>query len=192
MNNFVIDCSNIRKKYPGLCAVDFQNVLDMVLTELIGYKSPTKNKGIFGEVEAYCAAIEEQGRKTLHTHILIWLKKWSNIMDAISDPNRKQEVEDIFTQYANQITSTKLNAYMEGYGTPKPFDFSQCHECNLGMEVCSDQDLRNLRTKLGQTQFGNKNIIFCRNCNCGLSSEEIAMKNIWQVVTNMGYKTEES
>ena len=46
----------------------------MVLTELIGYKSPTKNKGIFGEVEAYCAAIEEQGRKTLHTHILIWLK----------------------------------------------------------------------------------------------------------------------
>ena len=72
-------------------------------------------------------------------------------MDTISDPNRKQEVEDIFIQYADQITSTKLNAYMEGYDTPKPFDFSQCHECNLDMEVCNDQDLRNLRTKLGQT-----------------------------------------
>ena len=110
MNDFVIDCSSIQKKYPGLWAVDFRNVLDMIITESIGYKSPTKNKGIFGEVEAYCAAIEEQGRKTLHTHILIWLKSWSNIMDAISDPNRTQEVEDIFTKYVDQITSTRLSA----------------------------------------------------------------------------------
>ena len=81
-------------------------------------------------------------------------------MDAISDPNRTQEVEDIFTKYVDQITSTRLSAYMEDYDSSKPFDFSQCHECNLDMEVYSDQDLRNLRTKLVQTKFGNKNIIF--------------------------------
>ena len=45
-------------------------------------------------------------------------------MNAISDPNRTQEVEDIFTKYVDQITFTRLSAYMEDYDLPKPFDFS--------------------------------------------------------------------
>ena len=68
LTNFVIDCQELRTKYPGLCAIDFQNVLNIVIEDIIGFDNKN-NKGLFGVVEAYCSAVEEQGCKTLHTHI---------------------------------------------------------------------------------------------------------------------------
>ena len=49
LNEFVIECSKIRKQYPGLCAIDFQNILEIVIEEFLGCDK--SNKGIFGEVE---------------------------------------------------------------------------------------------------------------------------------------------
>ena len=49
LNEFVIECSKIRKQYPGLCAIDFQNILEIVIAEFLGFETP--NKGIFGKVE---------------------------------------------------------------------------------------------------------------------------------------------
>ena len=49
LNEFVIECSKIKKQYPGLCAIDFQNILEIVIEEFLGYEK--SRKGIFGEVE---------------------------------------------------------------------------------------------------------------------------------------------
>ena len=46
LSEFVIECSKIRKQYPGLCAIDFQSILEIVIEEFLGYDKP--NKGIFG------------------------------------------------------------------------------------------------------------------------------------------------
>ena len=35
LNEFVIECSKIRKQYPGLCAIDFQNILEIVIEEFL-------------------------------------------------------------------------------------------------------------------------------------------------------------
>ena len=76
------------------------------------------------------------------------------------------------------------------------FTFSKCEEpeCSGAMQHCSDQDLRNLRTRTGETEFGGKSIICCKNeaCKVKLTSEEITMKNINKVVNNIGHKTDDS
>ena len=57
LTDFVIDCQEIRTKYPGLCAIDFQNVLYIVIEDIIGIDNKN-NKDLFGVVDAYCSAIE--------------------------------------------------------------------------------------------------------------------------------------
>ena len=111
LTDFVIECQEIQTKYPGLCAIDFQNVLNIVIEDIIGFDNKN-NKGLFGVVDAYCSAVEEQRRKTLHTHILIWLKYWSQLMNMLGDPLLKEEFITLFTKYADQILTTRINGYM--------------------------------------------------------------------------------
>ena len=63
--------SRIRFQYPGLSTLNFEVLLDIILKEVVGWKS--KLPGFFGRPEAYFYAVEEQSRKTLHVHMLIWL-----------------------------------------------------------------------------------------------------------------------
>ena len=39
--------------------------------------------GMFGRVEAWTAAVKEQGRKTFHAHFLIWLDGWSDLHERL-------------------------------------------------------------------------------------------------------------
>ena len=63
---------NIRKQYPGFCAFDFEEKLDIVLEHLLGWDLDLEQSkdggGAFGGLEAWFGAVEEQGRKTLHIH----------------------------------------------------------------------------------------------------------------------------
>ena len=63
-------------------------------------------------MEAYCSVVEEQGQKILHTYIPLWLKYWSDLMNMLDDPLRKEEVVTLFTKHADQILTTRINGYM--------------------------------------------------------------------------------
>ena len=72
--------SYMRNTYPGACAIEFLSQLEILISKLICWndKECVGKPGIFGETEAYGVAIEEQGRKTLHGHILVWIKKFQH------------------------------------------------------------------------------------------------------------------
>jgi len=64
--------------YPGACSLEFQNIMDIVIEPLFNWDTKNqeaKGPGIFGTVVAFAPADEEQGRKTLHRHIQIWVKE---------------------------------------------------------------------------------------------------------------------
>jgi len=65
----------LRYKYPGLCAFNFEELLDVVLEKIVGDNN--LNEGIFGRLAAYGLTVEEQGRKTLHAHILVYTHDWN-------------------------------------------------------------------------------------------------------------------
>lgn len=45
--------------------------------------------GIFGISEAYGVTVEEYGRKTLHTHIHIWIKEINTVRNLLYHENSK-------------------------------------------------------------------------------------------------------
>src|SRR4030095_5686799 len=63
---------NLISKNPVAGARFFHFMCELFLTHILGVKSV--NSGFFRETSAYYGVVEQQGRLTLHMHMLIWLK----------------------------------------------------------------------------------------------------------------------
>ena len=50
----------------------FDFMVKLFITEILG--ADTNHRGIYGSIPAYYGTVEQQGRLTLHLHMLIWLK----------------------------------------------------------------------------------------------------------------------
>ena len=63
LHDFAVNCADIRQKHPGVCAIDFQNVISMTIAESIGWKdgSNIEKKGMFGDIRSHAHCVEEQG-----------------------------------------------------------------------------------------------------------------------------------
>lgn len=71
-------CSFIIASNPYAAAKFFHFIICAILEELLGIhvdkrRHITRQKGIFGTVEAYIGTVEAQGRGTLHLHMIVWL-----------------------------------------------------------------------------------------------------------------------
>ena len=84
IEDFYLRAKN-RTTYPGACSFYYQSAIQAVY-ELLGW-DPVNNRhkgiGIFGECIANVRADEEQGRATLHAHILVWIKNFSEISSKL-------------------------------------------------------------------------------------------------------------
>lgn len=181
LKEFVVDCENIRTSYPGLCAFDFENVLSITIEELLGWNVKEGvnicGKGLFGDLKSWCYAVEEQGRKTLHAHILIWVENWNDLLDGLGDVSRRDQYSTILKQYAAKIMSTKLHTSND--------PVCPCIIQPNDMRKCSDQDFRNLRCREGKTSIGEKSILKCCNCGKSFSSNDLACIGIDKTLNNI-------
>ena len=99
----------IRIKYPGLCALNFEFLLDIVLEYLVG--DNCAKKGVFGIIDGFGVAVEEQGRKTLHAHILVYVKEWNKILEDLNSrsPRTRREAEAKVKAFVDDVMSTQLS-----------------------------------------------------------------------------------
>ena len=71
ISEFLIDCSNIRSEFPGLCAIDFDNIIQITIRHFLGWdikkKENIQNEGLFGDLDGWSFCVEEQGELLL-TH----------------------------------------------------------------------------------------------------------------------------
>ena len=58
-------------KNPVAGARFFHFLVELFITEILGIDA--KHRGLYGDVSAYYGTVEQQGRLTLHLHMLIWL-----------------------------------------------------------------------------------------------------------------------
>ena len=125
-----------------MCQAFIKNVLG------VGQKHP----GIFGKTSAYYGTVEQQGRLTLHLHMLIWIKNaltpqeiCDQIMDQSSDFQQKmvEYIESIykgefFNGHAADVNQHVKEAqhndseYLDPTKTMPEAPPDQCHEtrCN--------------------------------------------------------------
>ena len=105
--------SHIRNTYPGACAIEFLSQLEILISKLICWddKEAIGHPGIFGEAEAYGVAIEEQGRKTLHGHILVWIKDFNTLRSLLfqlfhEDSKIQNEAKEKMFKYIKNLNSS--------------------------------------------------------------------------------------
>ena len=79
---------NLRINFPGICALFFEEVLDVVIYKLFGWDLVEEAlrdnfDSVFGKPSAFCMGIEEQPHHSLHVHILLWIKEINKLRIAL-------------------------------------------------------------------------------------------------------------
>jgi hypothetical protein len=109
-----IQRTKLRLNYPGLAALNFEIMLDILFEEVIGWdlvkNGPTEKEGLFGICKAVSGVIEEQGRTTLHTHFSVWVEKVQNALYNLHHSNEyiQQQSKRILSKTLMSISTTAL------------------------------------------------------------------------------------
>ena len=153
------------------------------MEEVVGWnrkgRVPMSKQGLFGDVFAISYCIEEQGRKTLHCHMQIWIEGYKEVQkDLFFGPVRKKlEAERVMEKFYDHVASTEMFP-KELQVLQKVFDHPGCGKPRwknreLPLVVC-DQSLRELRHRQG---FNERNGHFasCPHCTKTWSVEELVM-----------------
>ena len=81
----------LRLQYPGLAAINFKMKLQILMEEVIGWDMKngrsTEKMGLFGDCQALSLAVEEQGRKTLHVHMTLYIEGYEKLRQEIFSRN---------------------------------------------------------------------------------------------------------
>ena len=128
----------MRKKerllYPGACSLEFQNIMQIVIETLFNWDTTNqeaKGPGIFGTVVAFAPADEEQGRKTLHRHIQLWVKEFDQkLRKELFSDNKvdRDEARAKFQDYVDMIMSTTFGPDL--YVPPINFSNAVCTDAS--------------------------------------------------------------
>jgi len=97
-----------RSDFPGLCAEDCQRITHLVAKHIFKWDwelNKCKGIGLFGEVPGWCLAAEEQGRKTLHGHFLIFIKDWKTMLRILQ--KKGKGIENQSTTFRESVTKAK-------------------------------------------------------------------------------------
>ena len=127
--------STQRTMYPGACSLAYLHLTEIVTACLLGwdFKKRVGTGGVFGVLEAFARTDEEQGRKTLHGHWLLWIKHFNEMRDALHSERAAQatEAREAFLKYVDQTICASYNS-----------EFVVYHECTDGIiegpiaEIC--------------------------------------------------------
>ena len=176
--------TKLRIKFPGLCAYFFELALEIILEEVVGWDLEKgvarEGGGLFGIPEAFTATIEEQGRKTLHGHIQVWIKKYNEWREKLHSTNRhiRREAAEKITTAVDQVSSCAFffaesnGIAREEYNASFPHVCSAQPYCRRKPVVVDNQQLRNLRHKEGQHSMGGM-FVYCPHCTMSWNSTEL-------------------
>jgi hypothetical protein len=97
---------------PVAAARFFHIMVKNFIKHVLGFE--TKHPGFYGKTEAYYGTVEQQGRLTLHLHMLLWIKNAlspQDIRDKIMDPEsdfQKAMVEYLEAVHKGEFLDGKL------------------------------------------------------------------------------------
>jgi PIF1-like helicase/Helitron helicase-like domain at N-terminus len=172
-----------RIRFPGVCAF-FYLMLDIIYKQVLNWD---KNKNcpqsndptVFGKISAIMATIEEQGRRSLHVHMLIWNSYFNKLRDDLFETEttqRHRSAKQIVLKKLDEISSTKcyfhdLDCSVSRQTIQNTFPH-ECHSESGNMctpKLVQNQQLRNLRLKKPESD----SVLYCELCNKTWTQKEI-------------------
>ena len=174
----------IRLKFPGLCAFFYETIVNIVVEEIIGWDTKSNKAktegGLFGVPLAFSLSTEEQSRRTLHMHILIWIQELEELRYTTFHGKQRAKstiaAKQSICKYMDEIASTALDPK---FSTNKR-QYLSCFSCgndscsqSIAMpKIVSDQQLRNLRHEMGQNEMRGA-FAYCQTCTKYWTSTEL-------------------
>jgi len=88
----------------------FKMMVDLFLKHVLGINS--KNRGLYGDTSGYYGTVEQQGRLTLHLHMLLWIANSltpQEVRDRLLDPT-----SDFQTRMVQYLESVHMGEFTTG------------------------------------------------------------------------------
>jgi hypothetical protein len=182
----------IRLECPGLCAEEYQRVIHLVIKHIFQWdteEGKSTGVGMFSELLAWCLATEEQGRKSLHGHFLLFVKHWQEMLTLLQrkkdDYNNRishrTAVQHALAFYRNACSANLFEDFIPPLGIMNEkavFHHSECDSFRMkkkhrfSVKPVSDQYLREMRHKRKCTEH-NGRIATCEKCKKEFTVQEI-------------------
>ena len=160
----------LRVKYPGASALNFEMLLNILCEDVIGWNikthEATEEPGLFGECEALAIAFEEQQKKTVHGHFTIWIKGYDMLRQVMffGNENQKAQSSEEIIEYHDRLINTSLFR-----GSTWDLKTAFDHVCSYTKQhrtlpiVREDQALRHFRHKHGY-EYEEGTFAYCEHC----------------------------
>jgi hypothetical protein len=166
-----------RVQFPGACAREFDSLLRIVLSELIGWEGlKHKRNGIFGWVNAYAVGVEEQGRTSLHGHIILWILNYLNLQQNLfsTDANVRERSREEVIKYLDQVLSSTFDILQEEVINGVHGEGETCSTLDAStiIEGVSLQNLREMRHRELLKKHKGK-VVSCNNCKKKWDTAEV-------------------
>jgi len=144
--------------------------------EILGWdlaKNRKKGVGIFGEPIAIMRADEEQNRRTLHGHFLIWIKNFSEVISNLFHSNTvtREEARAKLSKYVEKVFCSDYE-YNESLEITHQSCQASLPLSDLFIESNNKQVLRDARHKEGSVEIQG-NIMKCSQCDSVVSTQEM-------------------
>ena len=147
--------------------------------------------GILGTLQAFCEAIEEQGRGTLHGHFLLWVTNFALLRKMVQDKNDtvKASAKQEYMKYINKVMSASYgdfsldaNARCDHCQTSGDIDdmYKNRESSGADQDTAKNQPLRDARHKTKCLQIDGM-VMQCTACNRHQKPENVVnntLKNI--------------
>jgi hypothetical protein len=120
--------------YPSICAHFFEMVVDIVIEAVIGWDikkdCSAQEPGLFDRPEAFTLAVEEQGRDSLHMHIQVWVKEYSDMPQklTVGTYQEQREGKHKLCKMMDEVASTKL---FDCKRVPREYFHAFPHACSV-------------------------------------------------------------
>ena len=133
-------CKN-RTDYPGLCAESYMAIMESFIRDVLQWdedQNCAAGEGLFGFTEAFTLATEEQGRKSLHGHFLIWIRFWNMLLHRIMEQHR-------FSPAQQQADLARLRTYIQHCSSATLFQDFGANQMFSEHAVFSHSECRTIR-----------------------------------------------
>jgi Helitron helicase-like domain at N-terminus len=134
----------------------FHFISEMFIKHVLGFGED--HPGVYGNTEAYYGTVEQQGRLTLHMHMLVWLRgslSPQEIRDRIMDP--KSDFQQKMVEY---LEGVHVGEFLTGSMSEVKAKVEQNMECGANYQDPT-QTLPEAPPPLCETPEDD-----CANCDC--------------------------
>ena len=129
-------------------------------------------RGLFGIMEAFCRADEEQGRGSLHSHMLVFVKNFGHLRRLMfaSDDKTRALARASYIKYVNSVMSARQCE----------FEVRATHACDPGVEgklneIFDNRAAERFRDARHEVGCGKVkgHVMKCRNCGGTVSPQDV-------------------